>query len=51
MTWPIRCSRTYGTVVKVSFHLHNDYDLHVKFSGIISDEVFQKFPCGRANGR
>lgn len=38
--------KTFGAIVKVTYHLHNDYDMHVRFSSIISEEVFKKFPCG-----
>lgn len=34
-----------GTIVKVSFHLHNDYSVHVNFDEIISEDVFRSFPC------
>jgi hypothetical protein len=34
-----------GTIVKVSFHLHNDYSVHVNFDEVIGEEVFKTFPC------
>jgi CRP-like cAMP-binding protein len=34
-----------GTIVKVSFHLHNDYSVHVNFDEIITEDVFRTFPC------
>ena len=41
--------KTFGAIVKVTYHLHNDYDMHVRFSSIISEEVFEKFPCGNSS--
>lgn len=43
--------RTYGKIVKLSFFLHNDYNVHVKFSQIIDDDAFASFPCYRGQGR
>jgi len=34
-----------GVIVKVSFHLHNDYTVHVSFSEIIGRRDFTALPC------
>jgi len=34
-----------GTIVKLSYHLHNDYSVHVRFSEVISTDLFKTFPC------
>ncbi len=36
-----------GQVTKVSFHLHNDYSVHVKYSEPIDEETFNNLPCRR----
>lgn len=39
-----------GLITKVSFHLHNDYSVHVKFKNTIGDETFRSFPCRWSEG-
>ena len=34
-----------GTIVKLSYHLHSDYSVHLKFSEILTIELFKTFPC------
>ncbi|MCB2215879.1 cyclic nucleotide-binding domain-containing protein [Desulfofustis glycolicus] len=34
-----------GTIVKLSFLLHNDYHVHVKLATTIDQKVFKTFPC------
>lgn len=34
-----------GTIVKLSYHLHNDYSVHVRFSEVITLDLFKTFPC------
>ncbi|MEE4166006.1 MAG: cyclic nucleotide-binding domain-containing protein [Desulfocapsaceae bacterium] len=34
-----------GTIVKLSYHLHNDYSVHLKFSEILTIDLFKSFPC------
>ncbi len=34
-----------GTIVKLSYHLHSDYSVHVKFSEIVDIDLFKTFPC------
>jgi CRP-like cAMP-binding protein len=41
--------KTFGAIVKASYYLHNDYDLHVRFSSIIAEDVFNKFPRGSSS--
>lgn len=41
---------TRGVIVKVSFHLHNDYAVHVKLGNKIPEELFKTFPCERVAG-
>ena len=37
--------RLRGQVTKVSFHLHNDYSVHVKFAEPIAEATFRTLPC------
>lgn len=39
-----------GQITKVSFHLHNDYCVHVKLGRNIDDETFKTLPCRRPVG-
>ncbi len=34
-----------GTIVKLSFHLHSDYSVHLKFSEVLTIDLFKTFPC------
>ena len=34
-----------GQITKVSFHLHNDYSVHVKFIDPIAEATFKTLPC------
>ena len=34
-----------GTIVKLSYHLHSDYSVHLKFSEILNIDLFRTFPC------
>jgi len=34
-----------GAIVKLSYHLHSDYSVHVKFSEILDIDLFKRFPC------
>ena len=34
-----------GQITKVSFHLHNDYSVHVKFIAPIAEATFKTLPC------
>ena len=34
-----------GQITKVSFHLHNDYSVHVKFIEPIAEATFKTLPC------
>ena len=34
-----------GTIVKVTFHLHTDYTVHVNLDQKIEEKRFQTFPC------
>ena len=34
-----------GTIVRLSYHLHNDYFVHVKLDKVISIDQFKTFPC------
>jgi CRP-like cAMP-binding protein len=34
-----------GQITKVSFHLHNDYSVHVKFVEPIAEATFKTLPC------
>jgi CRP-like cAMP-binding protein len=34
-----------GQITKVSFHLHNDYSVHVKFNQPIDEATFKTLPC------
>ncbi len=34
-----------GTIVKLSYHLHSDYTVHLKFSEILTIDLFKTFPC------
>ncbi len=36
---------TQGTIVKVAFHLHTDYTVHVNLIKKIEEKLFQTFPC------
>lgn len=40
-----RTFRSRGTIVKVSFLLHNDYHVHVKLAETIDEGEFKQFPC------
>lgn len=37
----------HGQVTRVSFHLHNDYSVHVQFDQPIADPAFEKIPWHR----
>ena len=37
--------RKFGAIVKVSYFLLNDYNVHVRFSEIIEESAFKTFPC------
>lgn len=37
--------QTRGTIVKVAFHLHTDYTVHVNLLQTIDEKRFQTFPC------
>ena len=39
------CWVQQGIITKVSFHLHNDYTVHVRLHDIIEEELFKSFPC------
>ncbi len=41
---------TQGLITKVSFHLHNDYSVHVKFTNALEEETFKSFPCRWSEG-
>lgn len=34
-----------GTIVKLSYHLHSDYNVHMKFSEVVDLDLFKTFPC------
>lgn len=34
-----------GTIVKLSYHLHSDYSVHLKFSEVLTIDLFKSFPC------
>jgi CRP-like cAMP-binding protein len=34
-----------GMVVKLSYHLHSNYSVHLKFSEILTIDLFRTFPC------
>ncbi len=34
-----------GTIVKLSYHLHSDYSVHLKFSQVLSIDLFKSLPC------
>lgn len=34
-----------GTIVKLSYHLHSDYSVHLKFSEVLTTDLFKTFPC------
>ena len=39
-----------GQITRLSFHLHNDYSVHVKFNEPLEREVFARIPCDRSTG-
>lgn len=50
--WDAEPFKLQGQITKVSFHLHNDYSVHVKFDRTIDDETYRTLPCsGQADSK
>jgi len=48
---PDQSLKTRGTIVKVSFHLHNDYSVHVRLAETIDEATFNALPCNWSAGK